>query len=60
MREEADRSLVIAFDVRDTDAFLRWLLPFGRQAGIEEPAAMRQSLARLRADVAAMYAGAEG
>jgi predicted DNA-binding transcriptional regulator YafY len=60
MGEEADRSLVFAFEVRDTDAFLRWLLPFGRQAEIEEPAAMRQSLARLRADVAAMYAGAEG
>jgi predicted DNA-binding transcriptional regulator YafY len=60
MREEVDRSLVIAFDVRDTDAFLRWLLPFGRQAEIEEPAALRRKLELLRADVAAMYAGAEG
>lgn len=59
MREEADRALIVAFDVRDTDAFLRWLLPFGRQAEIEEPVALRQALAALRADVAAMYAGAE-
>ena len=59
MREEEDRSLVIVFDVRDQDAFLRWLLPFGRQADIEEPAALRNSLAALRADVAAMYAEAE-
>ena len=59
MREEGDRSLVIAFDVRDQDAFLRWLLPFGRQAEIEEPASLRNSLAALRADVAAMYAEAE-
>ena len=59
MREEGDRSLVIAFDVRDSDAFLRWLLSFGRQAEIEEPSAMRQSLEALRADVAAMYAEVE-
>ena len=59
MREEEDRSLVIVFDVRDTDAFLRWLLSFGRQAEIDEPSAMRQSLEALRADVAAMYAEVE-
>ncbi|HEX6316836.1 MAG TPA: WYL domain-containing protein [Gemmatimonadaceae bacterium] len=59
MREEDDRSLIIAFDVRDQDAFLRWLLPFGRQAEVEQPAAIRNALAALRADVAAMYAEAE-
>jgi proteasome accessory factor B len=59
MREEADRSLIIAFDVRDGDAFLRWLLPFGRKAEIEEPSGYRQALAALRADIAAMYAEAQ-
>jgi predicted DNA-binding transcriptional regulator YafY len=56
MREDDDRSLIIAFDVRDTDAFLRWLLPFGRQAEVEQPPGLRHALDTLRADVAAMYA----
>ena len=58
MREEDDRSLVIAFDVRDQDAFLRWLLPLGHKAEIVEPASLGNALARLRADIAALYAGA--
>ena len=54
--EEPDRSTRVAFDVRDSDAFLRWLLSFGRRAEIEEPAAFRDELAGLRADIAALYA----
>ncbi len=56
VREEPDRGGVIEFDVRDRESFVRWLLSFGRQAEIEEPAELRDSLATLRADVAAMYA----
>ena len=56
VREEPDRSAVIAFEVRDEDAFLRWLLSFGRRAEVQEPPAFRDSLAALRADVAALYA----
>jgi predicted DNA-binding transcriptional regulator YafY len=58
MREEDDRSLVIAFDVRDQDAFLRWLLSLGHQAHIVEPASLGSALAKLRAEIAALYAGA--
>ena len=57
MREEDDRSLIIAFDVRDQDAFLRWLLSLGHKAHIVEPASMSGALARLRAEIAALYAG---
>lgn len=57
VREEPDRSALIEFDVRDEDAFLRWLLSFGRQAAVEEPASFSDSLNALRADVAALYAG---
>lgn len=49
---------VLEFQVRDTDAFLRWLLSFGRQAEIVEPAGLGESLAGLRAEVAALYADA--
>jgi len=56
VREDADRSAALAFDVRDDESFLRWLLSFGRRAGIEHPVSMRESLDTLRADVAAMYA----
>jgi predicted DNA-binding transcriptional regulator YafY len=56
VREEPDPGGVIEFDVRDRESFVRWLLSFGRQAEIEEPAELRDSLATLRADVAAMYA----
>jgi hypothetical protein len=54
---ESDVGLaVVEFDVRDDEAFLRWLLSFGRRAAIVAPVALNESLAALRAEVAAMYA----
>lgn len=46
----------LAFDVREADSFLRWILSFGRRAEVEEPADMAAALEALRADVAARYA----
>jgi proteasome accessory factor B len=46
----------IEFEVRDQDAFLRWVLSFGRRARILEPRTWQDSLESLRADVAALYA----
>jgi predicted DNA-binding transcriptional regulator YafY len=59
VREEPDHSQVMRFELRDTDAFQRWLLTFGRQAEVLEPESLRDSLTALRADIAAMYAEAE-
>ena len=56
VHQDADRSASIEFEVRDEDAFLRWLLSFGRRADVEQPEALKESLAELRADVAALYA----
>ena len=58
VREGDDRSAVMAFDVRDEDTFLRWLLQYGRRAEIEQPASFRDSLTALRTEVAAMYSEA--
>jgi proteasome accessory factor B len=46
----------LAFDLRDDEPFLRWLLSFGRRAEVLDPAALVESLDNLRADVAALYA----
>jgi predicted DNA-binding transcriptional regulator YafY len=56
VHQDADRSASIEFEVRDEEAFLRWLLSFGRRADVEQPEALKESLAELRADVAALYA----
>ena len=56
VREEPGAGAEIAFDLRDEDAFLRWLLAFGRRAEIVEPKGLAGSLNELRADVASLYA----
>ena len=56
VREDADRAAVIAFDLRDEEPFLRWLLSFGRRAEVMEPERLAGQLNELRADVAALYA----
>jgi predicted DNA-binding transcriptional regulator YafY len=50
-----DGGAVIEFQVREMDAFLRWLLPFRRQADVMQPAAVTKSLAALRERVRTMY-----
>jgi proteasome accessory factor B len=55
---EDPHETIIEFDVRDNDAFLRWVLSFGRKARIIDPVTLRDSLEELRADVAALYAEA--
>ena len=55
---EEPRDTVIEFEVRDEDAFLRWILSFGRKANIIDPPLLRETLDALRADVAALYAEA--
>ena len=51
-----DGSEVREFEVRNTAAFLRWLLSFRRDATLLEPSAMVSELEALRARVAAIYA----
>jgi proteasome accessory factor B len=55
LSEESPQTTTMEFDVRDEDAFLRWLLSFGRKATINEPTSLRATLETLRADVAALY-----
>lgn len=55
---EDRQDTIVEFDVRDNDAFLRWILSFGRKAQIIEPPMLRHSLEELRVDVAALYAEA--
>jgi len=56
LRDRGDEGAELEFDVRDTDAFLRWLLPFGRRAVVTGPERMAADLDTLRAEVAALYA----
>jgi predicted DNA-binding transcriptional regulator YafY len=46
---------VLEFEVRAPDAFVRWLLPFGAQALILDPADLAARLASERARVRAVY-----
>jgi predicted DNA-binding transcriptional regulator YafY len=52
---DGEGGAVLEFDVRAPDAFLRWLLPFGSQADLLEPADLRDALAGQRARVRALY-----
>jgi proteasome accessory factor B len=56
VREEPGQASVIAFDVRDREPFLRWLLSFGRRAEVVEPESMEAALQELRVEIAARYA----
>lgn len=57
VRELEGGRVEVRFRVRDHDGFTRWFLSFGRQAHLMEPATIRDKLHKLRADVAALYAG---
>jgi predicted DNA-binding transcriptional regulator YafY len=46
----------LAFELRDDEPFLRWLLAFGRRAEVLSPSSLADALVDLRADVAALYA----
>jgi predicted DNA-binding transcriptional regulator YafY len=50
-----DGGTVLEFAVRELDAFLRWVLTFGRQARILEPPRAAAALDALRARVAGLY-----
>ena len=52
---DGEGGALLEFDVRAPDAFLRWLLPFGSQADLLEPADLRAALAGLRQRVLALY-----
>ncbi len=52
---DGEGGAVLEFDVRAPEAFLRWLLPFGSQADLLEPADLRAALAGQRARVRALY-----
>jgi predicted DNA-binding transcriptional regulator YafY len=51
-----DGGAVLAFAVRESGAFLRWLLTFRGQARVLEPSSTAADLAALRGRVAALYA----
>jgi predicted DNA-binding transcriptional regulator YafY len=46
---------VLEFDVRSTDPFIRWLLPFGTQAEVLAPAALAAQLESERNRIRALY-----
>ena len=46
---------LLAFDVRVVDSFVRWLLPFGTQAVVLDPADIRDRLAAERDRLRALY-----
>lgn len=46
---------LLAFQVRAVDAFVRWLLPFGTQAEVLDPAGVRDRLAAERDRLRALY-----
>jgi predicted DNA-binding transcriptional regulator YafY len=51
-----DGGAEIAFQVRERELFLRWLLTFQRQAEVLEPEEVRRELEQLRERVAELYA----
>jgi predicted DNA-binding transcriptional regulator YafY len=51
-----DGGAVLDFPVRQVDAFVRWLLPFGSQVEIIEPVAVNKRLQLERARIRALYA----
>jgi proteasome accessory factor B len=55
--EATDREggVLLAYDVRAVEPFVRWLLPFGTQAEVLDPADIRDRLAAERARVRALY-----
>ena len=50
-----DAGTEFEFQVRSVDAFVRWLLPLGRQVEVLAPAEIRQQLADARARLRALY-----
>ena len=52
---DSEGGALLEFDVRVPDAFVRWLLPFGEQARIVEPADLASRLAAERERVRAVY-----
>ena len=52
---DSEGGALLEFDVRVPDAFVRWLLPFGSQARIVEPADLASRLAAERERVRAVY-----
>jgi predicted DNA-binding transcriptional regulator YafY len=54
--EQPDGSAVRAFNVRQVNPFLRWLLTFEGDAELLSPPDLRTQLRELARDVAAIYA----
>jgi predicted DNA-binding transcriptional regulator YafY len=46
---------LLAFDVRAVEPFVRWLLPFGSQVDVLDPASIRDRLAAERERLRALY-----
>lgn len=52
---EPDGGALLAFEVRSADPFIRWLLPFGAQAELLDPPALRDRLTAERDRLRALY-----
>ena len=52
---DSEGGALLEFDVRVPDAFVRWLLPFGEQARLVEPADLASRLSAERERVRAVY-----
>ena len=50
-----DGSAVLEFAVRAPDSFVRWLLPFGAQAELLGPPALKRRLGRARHALRRLY-----
>jgi len=51
----ADGGAELEFQVRSVDAFVRWLLPLGRQVDVLSPASIRDRLEGTRKELRALY-----
>ena len=50
-----DAGTEFEFQVRSVDAFVRWLLPLGRQVEVLSPPAIKRQLDEARAQLRALY-----
>jgi len=51
-----DAGAELEFEVRSTDAFVRWLLPLGSQVEVLSPASLKEQLTAARSALKKLYA----
>lgn len=59
LREEEDGSVVLSFTAGGTMEIVSWLLSYGQQAEVLEPAEIREEVRRIAGEMAALYGASE-